>query len=88
MSRRKDDRKSPGKTAPGGLCFMLLCLLVLLFAETVSAAVSSEEAVSDFRVADSSQSGRAAIDEPFARGPALRILYTANTHGVLFPCPS
>lgn len=86
ISRRKDDRKNPGKDFPGVLCCVLLCLLLLLPAITVKAAFAARP--SNVEEVAFEQAASATDDPFFDSWPVLRILYTANTHGVLYPCPS
>ena len=80
--------KGPGNLFPGTLCFMLLVLLLL-----PPGTAAEETALSPASIVNFSKTGSDEIDflsspEGLSRGPLLRVVYTANTRGALYPCPS
>lgn len=74
----KTSRRCPGESASPG--FLMLCLMLFWFAGTAAASelFSGQEGL------------RTSPELPVsgAAQPLLRILYAADSHGALHPCPS
>lgn len=74
----KSSRRCPGEFVSPG--FLVLCLLFLLLGNARAADLFPEERGFRTASAEASFSG--------AGQPLLRILYAADSHGALHPCPS
>ncbi len=74
----KTSRRCPGELASPG--FLVLCLMLFWFAGTAAASGLFSEREGLRTSPELSFSGTAQ--------PLLRILYAADSHGALHPCPS
>lgn len=74
----KASRRCPGEFASPG--FLVFCLLLFWFAGTAAASgpFPEREGLRD----------APGLSVPGAAEPLLRILYAADSHGALHPCPS